>query len=486
MARPRSSSWGLDPALCAGLHERWRGSRLLRAALVAAALLGAVAAWAQPAAPGASAVASTERPLAQDDALRSDSVILNHRIVATFNTTLLGRSPRERALAANTALRVVLDRGGRGEVALWQGEAMVGVQLDGAMVFYLAPDEAEPGSTLAATAEVVRARLQRAVDEVRETTDLHRIGIGVGLSLVATVVAYVLLLGLFALRRRLLARMGTMIATWQPKHPERTLLTTLTQHAGSVAHGVAIALTWVVLLLVLNVWITYVLRQFAFTRYWGERATEWMLGVAQQVVSGVAEAVPGLLTAVLIFFLARLVVRANTALMQRIENGGTEVTWLDRDTAGPTRRIGNFVIWLFALALAYPFLPGSSSDAFKGVSVLAGLMLSLGASGVVGQIMAGLSLMYSRSLRRGEYVRAGGIEGTVTAMGLFTIKIHTGLGEEVSVPNTVVVGAPIQNYSRLAHGQFILHTAVTIGYATPWRQVHAMLLEAARRCRGPP
>jgi small-conductance mechanosensitive channel len=170
--------------------------------------------------------------------------------------------------------------------------------------------------------------------------------------------------------------------------------------------------------------------------------------------------------------------------MQRIERGDLEVSWIDRDVAGPTRRIGNFVIWLFALAMAYPFLPGSSSDAFKGVSVLAGLMLSLGASNVVGQIMSGLSLMYSRSLRVGEYVRAGNVEGTVTMVGLFAIKIHTGLGEEVSLPNSVAVGGPIINYSRLAHGQFILHTAVTIGYSTPWRQVHAMLLEAARRTPG--
>ena len=190
MARPRSSPWGLDPALCLWLHERWRGSRLLCAALVAAALLGAMTAWAQPAAPGASAVASTERPLARDDALRSDSVILNppHRGDLQHHPCWAARRANAR-WRPTRRWRVVLDRGGRGEVALWQGEAMVGVQLDGAMVFYLAPDDAEPGSTLAATAEVVRARLQRAVDEVRETTSLHRIGIGVGLSLVATVIA---------------------------------------------------------------------------------------------------------------------------------------------------------------------------------------------------------------------------------------------------------------------------------------------------------
>jgi small-conductance mechanosensitive channel len=112
-------------------------------------------------------------------------------------------------------------------------------------------------------------------------------------------------------------------------------------------------------------------------------------------------------------------------------------------------------------------------------------MLSLGASNVVGQVLSGLSLMYSRSLRVGEYVKLGETEGTVVALGMFTTKVHTGMGEEVSLPNNVVFSQPIRNFSRLVKdGNFMLHTSVTIGYATPWRQVHAMLLEAANRTPG--
>jgi small-conductance mechanosensitive channel len=171
--------------------------------------------------------------------------------------------------------------------------------------------------------------------------------------------------------------------------------------------------------------------------------------------------------------------------LERVARGETHLGWLDADTAMPTRRLINVVIWLFALAMAYPYLPGSHSDAFKGVSVLAGLMLSLGASGVVGQAMSGFSLMYSHSLRVGEFVKIGETEGTVAELGLFATRIHTGMGEEVSLPNTVIFSQPVRNFSRLARGgRFVLHTAVTIGYSTPWRQVHAMLLEAARRTPG--
>ena len=161
------------------------------------------------------------------------------------------------------------------------------------------------------------------------------------------------------------------------------------------------------------------------------------------------------------------------------------MSWLDADTAVPTRRLASAAIWLFALAMAYPYLPGAGSEAVKGVSVLAGLMLSLGASSVVGQALSGLSLMYSRSLRVGEFVKVGDVEGTVTSMGMFTTRIHTGLGEEVSMPNSVVFSQPILNFTRLVNdGRFMIHTTVTIRYATPWRQVHAMLMEGARRSQG--
>ena len=245
------------------------------------------------------------------------------------------------------------------------------------------------------------------------------------------------------------------------------------------------AITWALLLLLADAWATFVFHQFAYTRPWGERSTAWLLALLGQFASAMAAAVPGLLTVALIFVLARTVTRVSSGFLQRVENGDIQVSWLDADTAVPTRRLASAAIWLFALAMAYPSLPGAGSEAFKGVSVLAGLMLSLGASSVVGQALSGLSLMYSRSLRVGEFVKVGDVEGTVTGMGMFTTRIHTGLGEEVSMPNSVVFGQPIRNFSRLVKdGRFMIHTTVTIGYATPWRQVHAMLIAAAELTPG--
>jgi len=117
--------------------------------------------------------------------------------------------------------------------------------------------------------------------------------------------------------------------------------------------------------------------------------------------------------------------------------------------------------------------------------VLMGLMISLGSTSLVGQAASGLIVMFTRTLRPGEFVRIGEHEGTVVELGAFTTKIRTGLGEELTISNSTIANGITKNYSRAVKGKgFVVDTVVTIGYDTPWRQVHAMLVEAARRTEG--
>jgi small-conductance mechanosensitive channel len=135
--------------------------------------------------------------------------------------------------------------------------------------------------------------------------------------------------------------------------------------------------------------------------------------------------------------------------------------------------------------LAYPYLPGSNSDAFKGMSVFLGVVLSIGSSGIVNQMMSGLTITYSRAVRPGDWVKMGDVEGTVIQVGVLSIKVKTARREEVTIPNAVVMSQVTTNYSRFAdtEGVFV-PTSVTIGYDTPWRQVQALLLLAAERTPG--
>lgn len=418
----------------------------------------------------------------------SGAVHINQRHIVTFRATLLGDSPAERAEMASEALLASLAGHSAGIVSRTATGSAVRFELDGRTIFFLAADDLtgpRPEVMLDAAADAVERRLRLAMLEAREASDPRQWAWGAAWAIGATVLAYALIRLIFLARRRAMALLDRQLQRLREDLPGKSVMSAYAVHAQSGVRFAAQALTWGLVVLLIDLWLTFVLRQFAYTRPWGERSTAWLLDVIEHFALATARAVPGLLTAILIFIIARLATRANTLFMQRVERGELQVAWLDADTVGPTRRLSNFVVWLFALAMAYPYLPGADSEAFKGVTVLAGLMLSLGASGVVGQAMAGLSLMYSKSLRVGEYVKIGDTEGTVTAVGMLATKLHTGLGEEVSLPSAAIVGLPVRNFSRLVQdGQFMLHAAITIGYATPWRQVHAMLLEAAHRTAG--
>jgi small-conductance mechanosensitive channel len=242
---------------------------------------------------------------------------------------------------------------------------------------------------------------------------------------------------------------------------------------------------WFLILLLLYEWLGFILGRFPYTRPMGERLMQYLLDVVTGIAGSMLGAIPKLLIALIIFLIAKAIVNILRSIFDRVEQGQISVSWLDHDTVRPTRRLVSAAVWLFALAMAYPYLPGAQTEAFKGLSVLIGLMISLGASSLVGQAASGLILMFTRTMRSGEYVSISDKEGTVVELGLFTTRIRNGLGEELTMPNSLILGTVTKNYSRMVHGPgFILSTTVTIGYDTPWRQIHAMLLEAARRTAG--
>jgi small-conductance mechanosensitive channel len=193
-------------------------------------------------------------------------------------------------------------------------------------------------------------------------------------------------------------------------------------------------------------------------------------------------AVPDLIIIALIFFLTRVVHEMLNHYFRSIIDGEVESAAFDKVTAETTRRLADIGLWVAALIIAFPYIPGSDSAAFRGVTVLAGLMVSLGSSSLVGQVASGLTLIYGRALRPGEFVEAGGTEGVVERIGLFACTLRTARDEIVVLPHGTVAAA-LKNYSR--EGERVRYAAtVTIGYDTPWRQVRDLLLTAARATPG--
>ncbi|MDF9619513.1 mechanosensitive ion channel [Pseudomonas entomophila] len=408
-----------------------------------------------------------------------------NRSIFTFHATLLGETPAARAQRAAMVIDDVLR--GTDELKVSVDPIMHShlVLLGGRRAFIVAPQDLglEGGDTRAA-AEQAAAVLRQVVEESGEARNLHFLFKALGYSALASVIYLALIKAANLARRKLRGRLPQLMRerAYQLRVGQLPLFDM--QYVYFLIDRLLRLLYWGVVLLLSYQWLSFVLSQFPYTRPWGESLNVHLLDLLRYLLDGILHAIPGIAVAVLIFFIARGISGFSRRLLERMARPGT-LNWLTEETLQPTTRLTSLAIWLFALVMAYPYLPGSGTDAFKGLSVLLGLMISLGASSVVGQAAAGLILTYSRTLKAGEYVRVGDNEGTVTEVGMFNTTIRTGLGEVLTLPNSMITGSVTRNYSRVVQGQgYIVDTVVTIGYDTPWRQVEAMLIEAATRTEG--
>lgn len=410
---------------------------------------------------------------------------LANRPILTLQTSFLGMTPAERVRRAEANIEQALGGRGPGLVSTRSTPEGELVLIDGVMTIVLHGADADQlaGDTMPALLDRTVAALNLAIRETQEGRDTRGLLISLAWGIAATAVAGALLWALSHLRDAALRLLERYLDTKTRKLAEAQVL-----RRGRVRQVVGhldTALSWGLGLLVAYGWLSFSLQQFPYTRPWGEGLKRFLVDVVLDLGRGIVHAVPGLVVAGLILLLARAVVVLLGRMFHRVETGHLTVNWLRPDAATPTRRVASWVIWIFALAMAYPYLPGAETEAFKGMSVLVGLMLSLGASSFVAQVAAGLILTYSNTLRKGEYVRVGEHEGTVVEVGAFNTRIRTGLGEEIVLPNNIIANGATKNYSREVQGAgYIVDTVVTIGYDTPWRQVEAMLIEAARRTPG--
>ena len=417
----------------------------------------------------------------------SGTLTVFNRPIVTFRSSVLGVTPQDRAESALKRVLGLLERGGDGAITVDKIDVGNVIKIDGGLAFIIADSDVQPlsGDTLDTVTERAVEALSKAIAETKEARDA-RLMLAAALWAGGATVVFLLLLALLRIAAHGTARRIARVADHAAERVKIGGGEVVTRRRAIVfARHVVQVVFWGLALLATYQWLGFVLGRFPFTRAWGEHLNTYLASTTIDILTSIAQAIPELVVVIVILVLARAATGILRNFFDRVQSHRIEVGWLDADSARPTRRLANVAVWAFALAMAYPYIPGSGTEAFKGVSVLLGLMVSIGASGIVGQAASGLILMYTRTFRPGEYVRVGDHEGTIVEMGMFTTRVRTGLGEELTVPNSYALATVSKNYSRAVKGVgFVLDTTVTIGYDTPWRQVAAMLIEAAHRTPG--
>ena len=418
---------------------------------------------------------------------QSFTLVYANRPIVTLRARVFGRDPDQRARGAERILDELVEHHVHGPV---QSESIAGgkiITVGSRTVVGLTPTDVDElsGETIDGVAAEAVARLQQALDEAIEAQTPNRLLGASALAIAAFVVGLLLLWGIARAHRRFV---GGMIQIAERKITGAGFADVSSLRASRLLEFQRRVLTAVAVGLGLFVaynTLTFVLRRFPYTRPWGESMRDYLLTTFETIGLSVLNAIPGLFTVVVIFVITRVVSRLMGFWFKAIEEGRVQSPWIYPETAQTTRRLAAILVWLFAIVVAYPYMPGSGTEAFKGISVFLGLMVTFGSTGLVNQIMSGLMLTYSRALRVGDVVRIGEIEGTVMHLGVLSTKVRSFRGEECTIPNAVVVGQTTTDYSRFADsGQVLTPTSVTIGYDAPWRQVQALLLLAAERTAG--
>ena len=274
---------------------------------------------------------------------------------------------------------------------------------------------------------------------------------------------------------------GTRIRSLRIQKLELVSAERITDLLITFARGVRLLAT----LVLLYIYLPLVFSFFPWTRGYAGVLFEYVLQPVRLVGAAIAEYIPKLLFVAVIALVAHYAIKLVRFFFVEVGKGTIEWPGFYADWANPTFKIARFLIIVLAAVAAFPYLPGSKSPAFQGISLFLGLLFSLGSTSAVANLVGGVVLTYTRAFQIGDRVKIGETIGDVVEKTLLVTRVRTIKNVDISIPNSMVLSSHIINFSSSAqqHG-LILHTSVTIGYDAPWRTVHELLLAAAAATPG--
>ena len=240
--------------------------------------------------------------------------------------------------------------------------------------------------------------------------------------------------------------------------------------------------SWFVYAVLLYITLPIIFSIFPFSRDWADALFHLIWSPFKGVLIAIWEYLPNLFSILVIYFVMKYVIRFVRYIFHEIEAEKLKLSGFHADWAMPTYSIVKFLLYAFMFVLIFPYLPGSDSNIFKGVSVFIGVLFSLGSSSAIANMVAGLVITYMRPFKIGDRIKIGDVTGDVVEKTLLVTRIRTIKNEVITIPNSSVLNGNTTNYSSEAIEKgLIIHTTVTIGYDVPWKDMHQALIDAALR-----
>jgi len=336
------------------------------------------------------------------------------------------------------------------------------------------------------SARIIQYKIEEAITRYRHEREPREILIRSGRALVLTVLIVVVLWFLRKVHRTVSEFVRSRILTKIEKGVQiQSFEVVQRQHLWMIYRGLMNLIRISVAAFIIYLYLQHVLQLFPWTRGAGLALLSMLVSPLHILWNGLVAFIPDLIFLIILFFIVRYILRVIRLFFLNLEKGLIRLNSFEPEWAQPTYRLVRVMIVLLAIVVAYPYIPGSDSSAFKGISVFMGVVLSLGSSSLIGNVVAGYTMTYRKAFGVGDRIKVGEYMGEVLNISMLATRLRSPKNEEVIVPNSEILAKEVINFSSLAKTRgLILHTMVGIGYETPWRQVEAMLLEAAGNTAG--
>lgn len=372
------------------------------------------------------------------------------------------------------------------EITINQGEFGEDILVNGKMVSVTTVADAEyEQMEIDVLAGLQAQAIHEAILQYRESRS-QSARIDSTLSAVAWSAGFLIVSFLFFTRRKKVSDFVERQAKKQTAQVEAATKSILQRKAlTSLINFFVMIFMWACYLILFYYYLSFVLLAFAETRPVAELLLKYVSDPLLGVVRAFIGYLPNLIMLGIIALIARYLIQGIGIFFENLEQGVFEIADFEKHWIGPTFFLTKILIIVIALVFAYPYIPGSDSRAFQGLTILAGVMVSLGSNTVVSNMMAGLFVIYRRSTNIGDRIQVGDKIGDVVEIKLMETVIKSIKNEMISVPNAQLLNSEVINFSRKVDGRGILvHTTVGIGYEEPPKKIKAMLIEAAHRTQG--
>ncbi|HAR97674.1 MAG TPA: mechanosensitive ion channel protein [Syntrophus sp. (in: bacteria)] len=412
-------------------------------------------------------------------------VVFDNRTLFSIQARVFSLSHEERAKFVQARIAKLADNHqvGIDKILVTNGETSTDVSVDDLVLMTVTDADAKAaGKKRLDLAQEYAATIQAAIGEYRKDRSVKSVLTGMLFAVLFTVV-----LGLFVYAwKKLFVKVYAIVESWKgvriPAIKFQKLEILSSRQLGDMLIRAARLIYWVILLATLYFYTGFVLTFFPWTKAYSSKILGYILTPLSIIAGALLDFLPNLFFLTIIVLIMYYLLKLAKFVFSAVEKGVLVFPGFYPEWAPSTYAIVRFLLLAFGVVAAFPYLPGSDAPAFKGVSIFIGVLLSLGSTAAVANVVAGLIMTYMRAFRIGDRVRISDATGDVVEKTLLVTRLRTIKNEEITIPNAMILGSHIVNYSSSSEtAGLILHTGVTIGYDVPWREVHACLTAAAAK-----